>query len=90
MYFFPNSCFFNDPLSKFFINEKNIESSEDCENLAKLNKDRPFTLAVNFDLDSCKVSWEIDGKRYEEFSFEYNGKLVYGMLAIFGGTTTIK
>mmetsp|Transcript_13794 Transcript_13794/g.14348 ORF Transcript_13794/g.14348 Transcript_13794/m.14348 type:complete len:175 (+) Transcript_13794:6-530(+) len=40
---------------------------------------------VNFDFDSRKLFWEIDGKEYEELDFNTNGRPCYIVAGMFSG-----
>ena len=46
-------------------------------------------MAINFDLDSKKLFWELDGKVYDELSFDNNGEPVFVVVGMFSGKATI-
>lgn len=46
-------------------------------------------IAVNFDYDTKKIFWEIDGTTYEELAFDTDGKGCYLVCGMFDGKATL-
>ena len=82
VYYFTNAYIYCNYYPSFTKHYNNIHTSTPpkCKDRSKL--------AINFDFDSKKIFWEIDGQSFEELLFDTEGKACYVVCGMFDGKAT--
>lgn len=83
VYYFTNAYIYCNYYPSFTKDYNNIHKSA-----PEKVKDQG-TLAINFDLDSKKLFWEINGKEYEELDFDNQGRPIYVVVGMFSGKAIV-